>query len=166
MTLRRSGRTDCCSSRESMWKFVLPRQWRQDQPSSEMSCSGSPRQPSQSRPPSLCIGRPREGTDIKRLVSSWGVIWRPVQIQDTMHLLLEFPGSAARHSFGMCIHGPATDKKLLQMWCAEQKSVWKVRDLSKAPPRKEPATGIMSLPVFFPFPPKPSVLWVKMVWKS
>ena len=55
-------------------KVHLPHQWQQGQPSWCESCLGSPRQPSQSRPPSLCIGRPRAGADIKRLVSSWGVM--------------------------------------------------------------------------------------------
>lgn len=41
-----------------------------------------------------------------------------------------------------------------------------VKNLSKAPPRNEPAKGTMSDPVFFPLPPKPSVLWAIIIWQS
>ena len=60
-----------------------------------------------------------------------------MQIQDTMHLLLEFPGSAARHSFRMCIHGPATDKKLLQILCGVQsKKCMESQEPEQSSPKK------------------------------
>ena len=136
-----------------------PRQLPPGQLFSGASCSGSPRQPSRSRPPSRCTGQPEEYVSESFQLKTTNTLFT-IHVTPSAWTLLVCRQPKFLHARPLFCQ----EKSLLGQWEGQMKNGLFLekctkKDLSNAPPRKDPATGMMSDPVFFPFPPKPSVLW-------